>query len=100
MKDQKLKLRDLHVSHTLGCPEGVVFIFIRIKDVCTIKDVLLIFFNYKKVYFQQNKKRRRPRKGKCHSKSMMSNEDNEKLEYTLRMCHLGRTRRKKYEGRG
>ena len=36
---------------------------------------------------------------RCHTKPMMSNEDNERLQYTLNMCHLGRTRRKKYKGR-
>ena len=30
---------------------------------------------------------------------MMSAKANERLKETLTMCHLGRTRRKKYEGR-
>ena len=31
---------------------------------------------------------------------MMSTKDNERLKKTLSMCHLGRTRSKKYDGRG
>ena len=32
---------------------------------------------------------------RVHTKSIMSNEDNERLKYALRMCHLGRTWREK-----
>ena len=32
-------------------------------------------------------------------KTMMSAKANERLKETLSMCHLGRTERKKYEGR-
>ena len=49
--------------------------------------------------FHQNKKRRRPREERCHTKSMMSTQANERLKYTLSMYRLGRTRREKYKGR-
>ena len=32
------------------------------------------------VYFQENKKRRRPRKGRCHDKTMMTTKTNESLK--------------------
>ena len=51
-------------------------------------------------HFQQNKKRRRPRKGKVSLKTCDElNEVNERIKYTLDICRLGRTRRKKYETR-
>ena len=44
------------------------------------------------VYFQPNKKRRGPREGRCHAKTikptkktMMSTKANERLKYTLRV---------------
>jgi hypothetical protein len=51
-------------------------------------------------YFQQNKKKRGSREGKCHAKTMMSTKANERLKERLSMYLLDRTRRKKYEGRG
>ncbi len=53
----------------------------------------------KRFYFSRIKKGEGQGKEKCHAKSMMSNGVKERLKYTLSMCHLGRTRRKKYEGR-
>ena len=52
------------------------------------------------VYFQQNKKRPRPRKGKMSHKSYdQSNEAKERRKDTVNMYHLGRKQRKKYKGR-
>jgi hypothetical protein len=41
MKDQKLKLRDLHVSHTLNSSLGVVAFFVYYESIVT--DSLLLF---------------------------------------------------------
>ena len=51
------------------------------------------------VYFQQNKKGEGQGQERCHAKSMMNNRVNERLKYTLSFYRLGRTWRKKYEGR-
>ncbi len=48
--------------------------------------------------FLQKKPRVKGRKEGVTLK-LMSTKDNERLKKTLSMCHLGRTRRKKYEGR-
>ena len=50
------------------------------------------------VYFQRNKKRWGSGKGKCHLKTMMNTKANERIKWTLNMCRLVRTWRKKYEG--
>ena len=70
------------------------------------------------IYLQPNKKRREPREGDAtmfiisrikkarakgktlHAKTMMSRKANEALKVTPNMCRLGRTQRKKNEGRG
>ena len=49
--------------------------------------------------YSGNKKRRGSVKGKCHVKTMMITKVNEGLKWTLNMCLLDRTWRKKYEGR-
>jgi hypothetical protein len=65
----------------------------EVKKVCQCKPLV------RKFIFIRTKQGEGQGKEKCHVKSMMSNEVNEKLGYTLSMCHLVRTRRKKYEGR-
>ena len=71
---------------------------IRISDVFAIIkptapfEVVFIFSRIKKDEDQG--------KEKCHDKSMLSNETNERLKRDTQHGRLGRTRRKKYEGWG
>ena len=51
------------------------------------------------VYFHPNKKRRGSREGKCHDQTMMSTKVNERIKTNTQYVSLGRTWRKKYEGR-
>jgi hypothetical protein len=51
------------------------------------------------LFSAESNKRRGPRERNCHTKTMMSTKANETLKWTLSMYLLGRTRRKKYEGR-
>jgi hypothetical protein len=50
-----------------------------------------------KLYFQRNKKRRGPREGKCHAKTMMSTKANERLKETLRLGQGQRIKKKARE---
>jgi hypothetical protein len=57
-------------------------------------------YNIVVVYFHQNKKRRRSKKRKCHSKSMMSNETNEKLKRDTQDVSLRKNSKEKVRGKG
>ena len=61
--------------------------------------VIRQFYQRLVVYFQQNKKRRRSRKGKCHAKSMMSNEVNERLKRDTQHVPLRQNTEEKVRGK-
>ncbi len=63
-------------------------------------NVLITFYDpvYVCLFSAEIKKKEDQGKERCHGKPMMSNETNKKMKYTLNMCRLGRTQRKKYEG--